>query len=244
MALLKVTARMEAPVVLRDALHLDALLESAHPHSSRVRLTRRTPLDQLPRIPIPVLHWDGVALCSAAQLPDGAQRGTEYITARPDGVDLGRMAGKVNRKSGPGKDQMIRLPLVYTPELVWYTWSSRGKDSDRSPRRAVRGLVRRLKVLGSHRRGGYGRVGAWVVEHMPGGTPMDAVHSGSRALRHLPARWCEWAARESPVACSGPYWHPGRREQGVPEGTPCTLAERTLDKLHEAAGRSRESVCR
>jgi hypothetical protein len=227
----RVTAHLASPIVLRDELHLDALLEALHPDARLISPGRDIPATDVRSFPIPLLRHRAIGICSAAQFPDDARISSETVVKRKDDADYAHLARPFMLSEGPGKNSMIPLSVVYASHVYWLAWSARTR---RSPSRGVRGMLRRARSIGAYRRGGYGSVRRWDVEPMDG-QPMDAIHRNGRTLRHIPSRWAEWAASRDHGPCRAPYWHHSRSEERVPAGTECALTMDVIEALHAFA---------
>ena len=226
----RVTAHMEAPLVLAEELHLDGLLASAHPLCRAHSIGRHTPASALIQPPIPVasLTYAGatVALASVASFPDAARLGASQAVSRRDADDVEALARPVHLGLGPGKNKLHTLPLVITPSVTWRCVGDR---------RGIIRLVKRLSHLGSWRSAGYGQVRAWEVVKEDG-DPAEVLVAQGDAQRTLPVAWTTSAARTAIDAIASPYWHPARRMHAVvPPGAPCVLLPLVEEMVHGLA---------
>ncbi len=217
--LIRVTARLLSPIVMRDELHLDSVMAAAHPDSQLTHIGRGDGPECLKTFPIPCtsIAWQGhsIPVCSAAQIDTG-KLARDCIVRRKDGTDLDYLDAPFNPAFGPGKSRMVPFTILATPE-IWWTLDGSWQG--------VKNIVRRILFLGGLRAQGYGAVREWkmTVVGEKQSSRVVAIHDGARALRNLPEAWCEWAEDVRDGACSSPYWHPARRERIVPAGTRCVL---------------------
>jgi hypothetical protein len=237
MSLLCVEATLAAPVVTTDDIHFDGLLTSAHPRArSAAReglIGRDTPLASIPYIPIPLQRATArgltLPLASAAQWPEDAKLAAEHVVKRRDGWDVEALRGPIHLGLGPGKNRMLRLPVILARTVAWWAMGER---------REVLRLVQRITHIGSWRAAGFGLVSSWRVETCDPATidPRRVlVHEGV-AQRHLPAEWCAGAETLGVGPIEPPYWHPGRDRPAVARaGTRVTLIREIEESCYAAA---------
>lgn len=227
MPLIRVRAYLSAPLALTEPLHLDGLLVACSHGVAGLHLTRTCAASDIvrPRIPVLDLHCRGqtVALCSAEILPPEARRTSDHLTRRRDGEDLDYLTAPVATRSGPGRDVMLRFPIVETPWVEWLAVGRRGK-----PIRSV--LGRRAQSVGMLRRHGYGVVREWTADKVEGQIEA-AIVAGGLARRNLPASWCDAAEVIENVPTRAPYWHPAMINHGVRAGRRTGLHPDVIDAL-------------
>lgn len=232
MGVVRLTATLGAPVVMRDDLHLDGLFMAAHPACRSQPLARSSPPSEFREPPIPIarLTWEGVSvyLATVAQLPPEARLETEHHIKRRDEQDIEALAKPVHLGLGPAKNRMISLPIVVTPTISWLLLGEA---------KTVRRFAERTRQIGSWRAQGYGIVTAWRAEYVEdwcAAAPTVLV-SGGRAQRHLPASWCTVG---QPVvgAYRPPYWHPARQADPIIRaGDRCAIDPAILDAVRHLA---------
>lgn len=227
MAILRVTARLGAPVALREALHLDGILAAAHPDTVGGHLHRASDAVEVRRPRLPVLskriRGEECHLASAEEWPEGASRRSGHLTSRRDGEDLDHLTRPIQTASGPERDVMLRFPVVEAPTVSWWCVGDR---------QGVGKLLRRVEAVGALRRHGYGTVLSWDVERVNGTMePVEVVLHGGVARRHLPASWCDGAESIDVGATRVPYWHSSSVGPRVRRGTPTGLAPDVLEAL-------------
>lgn len=239
--LVRLTAHLDAPVVLSDDLHLDGLLASAHPFTRGAPISRDTPRSGLVLPPLPVARASfgdhTVSLCTVAILPPTARMATNNAVSRRDAEDVEMLGRPVQLNLGPGKNRLHRLATVITPTIEWLCIGDR---------RGIKRLIRRISHIGSWRSAGYGVVRTWEAVEEEGDS-MRVLTDGVLAQRHLPVSWCDWADSETAGAITPPYWHPAMQsERIVRAGTRCTikspireLADTFADKATQIAHRLR-----
>lgn len=226
MPVLRITARLGGPVVVRDALHLDGILAAVHPDCVGGALHRASDASEVIRPPLPIVvrrfEDDPVHLASAEEWPEDARRRSGHLTRRRDPDDLDHLTRPIQTASGPDRDVMLRFPVV---EAATVSWVAVG---DRS---GVVSLLKRVPAIGSIRRHGYGVVLGWDVEVVRGADPASVLVSRGVARRHLPASWCEAPQAVTVGAWRAPYWHPSSIGARVTRGTPTGLREGTTRVL-------------
>jgi hypothetical protein len=230
MPVVLLTAHVAAPIVIDDELHLDGLLETAHPNSRQVPVSRTTRLEDLPTVPIPICSHslDGLTtrLCTSMRLPDAARMVRSHVVKRRDGEDIEALANGVNLGLGPGKNRMNALTTLITPYVQWLAIGDR---------RELLRLARRVLFVGSWRSAGYGLVTGWTAENVDADPPTVLVADGV-AQRHLPASWCAWHEGTVTGPIRPPYWHPARQtETIVRAGTRCALKPTVEAACHAVA---------
>jgi hypothetical protein len=222
--LLVVTAHMQTPVSMPNALHLESVLMATRPSPSSVRLQRSTPIEDIedPAIPVARITVRGhvVYMCSAAMLPDETAVAREWITKRKDPTDAFLLDAPYSVSSGPDRNYCLPVPVHETATLAWVCVGNR---------KTIRSDLRRYCTqLGAKRRNGLGRVARWECERLTEGSPEDVLLSGGRARRFLPAAWCEWHSGAEVGPCRPPYWHPARWIERVVPGARCVLRDDVL----------------
>lgn len=229
MALLRVVARLGSPVVLREALHLDAILAAVHPSCVGGLLHRGSDASEIvvPPLPLATLRACGVVvhMASADQWPPEVRRRSGYLSRRRDGDDLDHLTRPVQTASGPDRDVLLRFPSITAPTVSWLAVGDR---------RGVQELLRRVGAVGALRRHGYGAVLEWTVREEEGDPASVLVASGV-AQRHLPAEWCEEPESVVLGAWRLPYWHASVVGPRVSRGTPTGLRA----EVREGVGRLR-----
>lgn len=226
MPVLRVRAYVDVPVALTEPLHLDALMVACSDGVSGQHITRSCPAEDIirPRIPACSLTYGGhaVVLCSAEVLPPEARRRSEHLTRRRDGEDIDYLDRPVDTRSGPGRDVMLRFPVVETPYVEWWCVGRR---------KAVRRLIaRRIQSIGATRRHGYGVVRRWEIETTD--EPVSSVLvAGGVARRNLPAEWCDSEEIVESVPVAAPYWHPANVVPGLRAGRRTGLTDGVLRAL-------------
>lgn len=215
--LIRVTAMLSSPVVLRDDIHLDAIMEAAHPEAKLTHFGRGHSRERIRRFPIPLVQitWRGhtVPLCSAAQVDDGVL-GRDYIVKRRDGHDIDYLTRSYSPGQGPGKNRMVSMMTIAAPEIYWLCDGSW---------RGIKRILRRTLFIGSMRAKGYGSVRQWRMDAFAGEPAIVAIHDGITARRSLPREWCSWTEESKRGACTAPYWHPMNMKEIVPAGSRCQL---------------------
>lgn len=232
MSVLRVIARLATPPVLRDAMHLDALLAAARVERDTevMRIHRATSPEHLIHPALPVLTIEALgatcAIVSAEIVGDDARRGLDHLVRRKDSEDIDRRAGTWQARSGAERAYCLPLPLIETASLEWLAVGDR--------REVLRMLQRKIPAVGIVRRHGHGRVLEWTVERVDLPPERVLVDEDGRALRHLPRAWCAEAEAEDVGAWRAPYWHPTMCGPRVPRGTRCVLAPEVLRRLERA----------
>lgn len=242
MSLLRIQATLAAPVVVSDDLHFDGLLMTAHPIARAAHVSRETPLDQLPAIPLPLqratLRAITLPLASAAVWPAEAKLSTDHTVKRRDAWDLEALALPIHLGLGPGKNRMQQLPIVIARAVTWWAMGRR---------REVLRLCQRITHVGSWRAAGYGAVVRWEVQLMDP-TEHDPTHVLVRdgvAQRHLPAEWCVQAESLSDAPIEPPYWHPARARPRVARaGTRVILTRELIESCYAAADPAKNDAYR
>ena len=213
--MLRVTAGLAAPVVIRGPLNLDALLTWAAAGGTDSHVQRSTP--SLPDVVIPLRRVEACGEWAWAStdciLPDAVTRAATGMTRRRDSIDAEAAARKFNRAAGPGRDQLKPVPLTVTPSLSWIACGDRPH---------VRQLIRRVTAVGGLRAHGYGRVRAWRIEAFDG-MVLDCFVADGRARRPLPAVWCTGTETIIAQPIRPPYWHFSTQRPCVPTGSPAVL---------------------
>lgn len=213
---LRITARLDGPISLRDgSLRLDGLLAWA--------VAQR---DQLPppgfgalaSVEIPVAKGPGgrFHLCSFA-VPRFDQHDLRYVNRKFPLAEAQAMGEprlrRINLSAGPQKS--YRLPSevawVERDELEWFALGDEP---------AIRDLVTLIRYLGHKRSVGRGKVRAWnVCPCEPWGDGFPVARDG-KPLRALPA---DWPGLEDPplayATLTYPYWlHAKEQLCAVPGG--------------------------
>lgn len=235
MPVVEVIARLGAPVVVTDALHLDGILSGVHPDTVGGHLHRGADPSEIIRPRLPVvsrsLYGEEVYLCSAEEWPAEARRRSGYLTRKRDGDDLDYLTQPIQTASGPGRDVLLRYPVVEAP---WVRWVAVGS------RRGILTLIRRAEAVGAIRRHGHGAVLAgagdvlgWEVRRldMPA---LEVLVAGGLARRHLPAAWCDTPAAVDVGALRHPYWHRASYGPRVRRGTPTRLLPEVAAMIQSA----------
>lgn len=220
---LTVTAELVSPLC-GDAPHLDALLESAmlykmpsimasrngHRHITRLSPQRSRPMGDAGRIPIPMMRrmiggWN-VACVSSPILSEPLAEWTEYVNRKFDTSYAEWLAPKERIKISvaDGSWRSYHLPRRIR-QIARVRWFAVGKAKE------IRKLLKLIPAIGGETNIGFGRVGAWTVEHI------DEDYSwwgpGDVLMRPLPV--CEElpevaGGRKGYGACVSPYWHGSR----------------------------------
>jgi hypothetical protein len=222
---LKVTAWLLSPLA-GDPPALDAALawELSHRLGSKHerKVLRDTPLEELPRVPIPVaqrtINGVDVYCCSNPILPAPlAPDWVEHINKRIDTTQFALLLAPKERKnllitSGPYK-------MLHRPQRVRLIdrvcWFARGN------RREMSKLLKSVLAIGQHRGIGYGLVGYWDFEETEQDYSIFApCHSKKILMKTVPAgedlqEVCGF--RSSFGGIAAPYWHPENyREIAIP----------------------------
>jgi hypothetical protein len=210
---LRVRAYLSAPVALTAPLHLDGLLVSCAEVVAGRHVTRTCEAGEIVRPPIPLcavsLLGRSAYLGSAAESAPNARRMSEHLTRRRDADDLDHLTKPVDTRSGPGRDVMLRFPILLTPYVEWQAVGSR--------RPMLKLLRRRVQAVGMLRRHGYGVVERWEIESVEE-SPDTVLVSRGRARRNLPVEWLEAPEVVERVPLSAPYWHSATVGDGVLAG--------------------------
>lgn len=225
MQVLLLRAELETPISGTSPLHADGLLSAVHRGQST--LTRASSIDDIVRIGdlrhpsrfLAVAHHLGhqIPLCSAARIDGELCR--ETLVRRKDARDIESLARKHDRGTGPGRDQMIPVPLRAASTVEWLCVGRR---------RDILSLCRNLHSLGSQRRHGWGVVKGWECEETD--EEFSLVQDGI-AIRHLPADWCVSSDRSDVGCVEPPYWHSSMYVRRVPVGSRCTLTTEAYDAV-------------
>lgn len=192
MKLLRVTAVLDSPVILRDVVHIDGLLASAwvvrHRDHARLGSTPRT-------YALHVQHAGTIVTLSTAVAPAG-EPSLVHATKRRDSEDVDRLQSPFTPGSGPGRDMLIRDRAHVIRSLDWLAFGSRREIS--------RALELRTS-FGAMRRHGWGEVRRWEVEPVDG-DPLHCLVRDGVAQRNLPLSWCKTWDRQALAASFPPYF--------------------------------------
>lgn len=224
MPVVRARAYISSPVALREPLHMDAILVAVARGETKEPINRASHHDAIARPPIPIasLTYAGheIYMCTAAEVAPEARRSREHLTRRRDGIDLDHLVGRVDTRSGPGRDVMMPYAVWLTPYLEWICVGSR---------QGIRSMIRsRVTHVGIFRRHGMGEVARWDFTVADGENPVDVLARDSRARRNLPAEWCREADVFESVPVRAPYWHPSTRALGVMAGRSAKPADEVV----------------
>lgn len=207
MRLLRVVAHLDAPVMLRDVVHLDAILASAWV----VRHPKEAQRGSVPRTYTLHVHHAGHTVTLSSAVAPAGEPTLVHATKRRDPSDVDRLAGSFTPGSGPSRDMLIRDRAHVTPRLEWLAFGSR--------REILRALELRTSI-GAMRRHGWGDVRRWDVEPVDG-DPLTCWVRDGVAQRHLPLAWCSSWSRTTGAPTFPPYF--GRADHCVPCGARAEL---------------------
>ncbi len=224
----EVVARMASAVSAPMPAHLDSLLVfSLLKDSDQAPPTRTTPIEELATCDLPVhrvtARGVSVVLCTS-MLSLGAPRGLTHQTRRRDPGDVDRLAKNFVASTGPGRDRLRRIPLIYASEVRFLAWG----DPD-----ATMKLLMSIRHLGKDRGAGNGRVMEWSLVDPGEDDPVRMLlDEEGRALRHIPIEWCrETDGRTGSAAVEQPYWHPGRHRPAALIGTRVQLHDDVVEAV-------------
>lgn len=220
MPVLRVRAHLETPVALSTPLHLDSIMaQCSDGMSDHVTRSDDAAALRQPDIPCAWLpHSAGrIHVASAAEPSPDAEYRAEHLTRRRDAGDLDHLTRRIETRSGPGRDIMLRFPAIAAEYLEWWCVGRR---------QAVRRLLgRRVRHVGRMRRHGYGAVREWVIDAIDR-PPSDVLVRDGRARRNMPADWLDAPAITEQVPVRAPYWHASTRFDGIAAMRPAELSSR------------------
>lgn len=215
MKLLRVRAHLDAPVVLREPAHLDAVLASAwvvrHPEQAQRGSAPRTYT-----LHVPYGGWT-VTLSSAA-LATGTPT-LVHATKRRDPEDVDRLAGSYTPGSGPGRDMLVRDRAYVTPHVEWLAYGAA---------KEIRHALALRSAVGAMRRHGWGDVWQWSAEPVDG-DPLDCWVRDGVAQRNLPLAWCSSWSRTRAAPTFPPYF--GRADPCAPCGAEVELRPEVISAM-------------
>ncbi len=214
MRLLRVTAKLAAPVAVNNPLNLDgivlyaALRENGNFDQS-VSRGKSAPVIDFDAVPVAVSDFEPRVFMSSDLQHAGEGRKGKFVRKR-DGVDFHHMKRKVHTGGGPWKDMMKSISMVVA-ECVW--WHCVGD------RRVIQSLLdKHITHVGALRAQGYGRVREWGISAEAGDSSLAVCRDG-RLLRTVPASACDCDSVPVLLPVRPPYWHRDSQVLAYPAGT-------------------------
>jgi len=208
----RVTAWLASPLAGEPPM-LDAILGDELAcrlgTKNKKKIGRWTPPSEIEKLPIPLVHTNGIPHCSSPIIPKPAAEWTAHIAKRFDSSRLATLISEENRKSvlttsGPYKSrfQSVRVRLI--DRVAWFL---------RGDKEQVNKLLKSIHAVGAHRGIGYGQVWEWTFDEMEDDYSIFAPYGGKKMLmRMLPAKYAVDGIvgyKRSYGAFLPPYWHGG-----------------------------------
>lgn len=230
---LKVTAELSSPLA-GDAPYLDSILEyqMALIEGRCMALTRAQPAPVAGEVHLPILRGaiggvEQIPRCSAPIIAPEQIRHEHF--AKRIAVEHADCLANNQRlvvATGNSWTKAYRLPLKISSvsRVVWFVGGNDSqRNGQRSPRKTILSVLRRVESIGKKRSQGYGRVFKWTAEETPDDWSWFAPSEhGQVLMRALP--FCDQLPsgligfKRDFGACVPPLWHPDRHMEIV---TPC-----------------------
>lgn len=218
--LCEVTFSLFTPLVVDDAIHLDALLMAVHPQASQTpEVLRRLRDGDLPDLPLPISRaamgeaW--VYAASTIDLHPDAQPFSGMYTKRTTVDDAKNLEKNIMVIGGIFKDKLSKANGYVSPMVSFVA-----ETPDVS---ALRELCARVPHIGRLRGMGYGQVAGVDIRARFGHWHETLCRDGM-AVRNLPACFFHEEA-PSYINTHPPYWGMTRREPGAAPGDAVTLRD-------------------
>ena len=227
MSILKVTAYISTPIVMRNEVHLDGLLmwAATQGRDDSTQLQRGISLKDMSEVSIPVqkvtAQGHSIYAATGSQLHNPTRYEHRW-TRRRDAGDINRLAKRYVPGFGPGRDLNRRAPGASTSHVQWLVSSTDDHQVGR--------LLNLVTALGSLRSHGCGEISMWEIEEADLSLTDCFVQSG-RAMRSLPVDWVVEASTVRRLACAPPYWHPENHIVSVPMGAECSLLQKVINQF-------------
>lgn len=200
---------------------LDALLvyELAFKMGLKDSVTRATPSEKIPWIPIPIesKKLDRFTIHkTSSPIFKSCATSVEYYNKRID-FSAQEYYSDDSRKSvltasGPYKMKRIPITIYLTDLIVWFCVGDKGE---------IKKLLKRIHSIGRLKKMGYGMIDSWEVEESENDFSWFADSPAGKILMRplpvgdIPKDVTGW--RKDYGAPTHPYWHPSRYcEIGVP----------------------------
>ena len=209
---------LQTPLVVDDAIHLDALLMAVHPQASQTpEVLRRLRDGDLPDLPLPIARaavgesW--VYAASTIDLPPDARPFSSMYTKRTTVEDAKALQKNIMTIGGVFKDKLSKANGYVCPTVSFVV-----ETPDVS---ALRDLCAIVTNIGRLRGMGYGQVFSFDI-HPHKGHWHDTLCRDGMAVRNLPSCFFNEKA-SSQINSRPPYWGMTRREFGAAPGDTVTL---------------------
>ena len=224
MDIVKITMRVQSPLILSGPLHLDGLLSAVHPAMYNRCKPIRQDMDDaaIKAAPLPLYsirssetaEYNWVWAATVAELPETAIFNQDFLTKNWSGEDVREFRMAVKTASGALRNRLITLPVILTPEIYFYCATKSIGELKR--------LLRRVQSIGGMRRVGYGVVSDWLVEPVEL-CWQDIIAKNGVARRNLPASFGEGEGVS--VNIHPPYWHKTTSKKGTSVGGRISLSQ-------------------
>lgn len=217
----KITFQMQTPLIISDALHLDALLMAVHPEAKDIIAVNRDLRDDaLIQLPLPISKarigdaW--IWLASSIEFDSGVIPYKGVHTKRKSNEDVFYLEKNLMTIGGVFKDMMVND--------FGYVASTAHFYAESSDRKQLASLCKRISYLGKNRGMGYGRVFSVRLSECSDMCWQDVLVRDGIALRNLPRDFLVNTAGSSIIA-NPPYWGMYRRGPGAAPGEAAVLKE-------------------
>lgn len=211
---------LSTPIVVDDAIHLDALLMAVHPQAMQTPDVLRHLRDgNLPELPLPISRaavgesW--VYAASTIDLPPDAQPFSGMYTKRTTVEDAKNLQKNIMTIGGVFKDRLAKANGYICPTVSF--------TAETTDVNALRELCARVPNIGRLRGQGYGQVFSFDIQPRQRHWHETLCRDGM-AVRNLPACFFHEEAT-SQINARPPYWGMSRRELGAAPGDAVTLRD-------------------
>ncbi len=220
MILCDVLFHLTTPLVVDDAIHLDALLMAVHPQAVQTpEVLRRLRDGDLPDLPLPISRaavgesW--VYAASTIDLSPDARPFSGMYTKRTTVEDAKNLQKNIMVIGGVFKDKLAKANGYICPTVSFVV-----ETPDVA---ALRELCARVQNIGRLRGQGYGQVFSFDIQPRQSHWHETLCRDGM-AVRNLPACFFHEDA-SSQINARPPYWGMSRRELGAAPGDAVTLRD-------------------
>lgn len=218
--LCEVSFFLSTPLIVDDAIHLDALLMAVHPQARQTPEVMRLLHDgELPDLPLPISRaavgeaW--VYAASSIDLHPEAQPFSGMYTKRTTVDDAKNLENSIMVVGGIFKDKLAHANGYVSPTVSFV--------AETQDIASLRNLCARVHNIGRLRGQGYGHVTGFDIRPHSGHWHETLCRDGM-AVRNLPACFFHEAA-PSYINTHPPYWGMTRREFGAAPGDAVTLRD-------------------